>query len=394
MSSRRPTYIVATNTPEPLPEEVIREAFSDEGVEVTVGDEGLLFAVAAGAARVEVSFDGRLTPLGWTPELLTGTDELREALRSARGFYRVAFEPGAPKGTVAVFEALWTVRTLLAVTDGVAVDTTAFKLHSPQDVDEIIELDFDIRDHLTIHQQALGDDEGSLWLHTHGLVKFGSLEVEMFNIAEDDLAAAETFLHELCTDMAFGQGPSPGQVVATSIGLAFTLVPGEEARANLYVDPESFDGHVTGYLTVVSPEGRHSMSGLLQHYRERFEGESDAETEALQDTARRLLPLFKARFMRRGLMEPLAFIARAPFEVHGDNGRASGEEQLWVDVVSWTEEGVIGRLVDGGATSTEWRKGAHVQIDESQINALAVTRGGRTLEPEELEALLEAERPA
>lgn len=395
MSALREVYIVATHTAEPLAEEVIREAFGGDDVELTLGEEDTLFSVRAGESRVDVKFEGRLTPLGWTPELLTGTAELRESLKHARGFYRVSFEPGKPQGSVAVFEALWTVRTLLEIVDGLAIDITAFKLHSPQDVEEITELDFDIRDHVTIHEQQLGEDGKTTWIHTHGLAKFASPEVELFNISEVDMPAAETFLHELCNDLAFGQGPAARQVVSTSVGMTFTLLPCDEARTNLFVDPESFDGHMTGYVTVVSPEGRHSMGEILQHYRERFEQESDEEAEAMQDVATRLLPQFKSRFMRRGLMEPLGFVVRAPFEVHpdGDEGEVA-EEQLWVEIVSWTEEGLIGRLVDGGQTTTEWRKGAHVEIDESQINALAVTREGRTLEPEELEALFKAERPA
>ncbi|GMU63130.1 MAG: hypothetical protein AMXMBFR34_48930 [Myxococcaceae bacterium] len=395
MSGLRDIYIVATHTSEPLAAEIIREAFGGDDVELTLGEAGCLFSVRAGDSRVDVKFEGRLTPLGWTPELLTGTPELREELKHATGFYKVAFEPGKPQGSVAVFEALWTVRTLLEIVDGLAVDTTAFKLHSPQDVEEITELDFDIRDHLTIHAQQLGEDGKTTWIHTHGLAKFASPEVELFNISEDDMPAAETFLHELCNDLAFGQGPAVRQVVSTSVGMGFILLPGDEARTNLFLDPEVFDGHLSGYVTVVSPEGRHSMSEILKHYRERFEEESDEEAEALQGTATRLLPLFKARFLRRGLMEPLNFVVRAPFEVHpeGEEGEV-GEEQLWVEIVSWTEDGLIGRLVDGGQATTEWRKGAHVEIDESQINALAVTREGRTLEPEEMEALLQAERPA
>lgn len=394
-SALREIYIVATHTPEPLADEVIREAFGGDEIELRLGEDGLLFSVRAGEARVDVRFEGRLTPLGWSPDLLTGTPELRQSLEHARGFYRVSFEPGKPQGSVAVFEALWTVRVLLEIVDGLAIDTTAFKLHSPQDVEELTELDFDIRDHVTIHQQQLGDDGTIAWIHTHGLAKFAAPEVELFHVAEADLPAAETFLHELCNDLAFGQGPAARQVVSTSVGMTFTLLPCDEARTNLFVDPESFEGHVTGYLTVVSPEGRHSMSDILQHYRDRFEEETDEEAQVLQGMASRLLPLFKARFLRRGLMEPLGFVVRAPFEVHPDGGEGeAAEELLWVELISWTEDGLVGRLVDGGQTTTEWRKGAHVEIDESQINALAVTREGRMLEPEELEALLQAERPA
>ena len=62
--------------------------------------------------------------------------------------------------------------------------------------------------------------------------KFGTRDVEVFHLAEEDLLAAETFLHELCTDLAFGQGPSLQDPVDTSEGQSFMLVPSEEARVN------------------------------------------------------------------------------------------------------------------------------------------------------------------
>ena len=69
------------------------------------------------------------------------------------------------------------------------------------------------------------------------------------------------------------------------------------------------------------------------------------------------------------------------------------EEQLWVEVLQWEEGTVVGKLVDGGETTTEWRKGAHVEIEESQINAIALSREGRTLDDDEMKSLLVAERP-
>lgn len=393
---RREIYIVATKTGERLAEALVRERFEADDVTVQFGRDGSFFSVEADEARVDVGFEARAAGLGWTPELLTGTAEDRAALESARGFYRVSFEPGKPQGPVAVFEALWTVRTILEAVEGVAFDVTAFKVHSPRDVEEITELDFDIRDHLTIHAMEATEGDRPMWVHTHGMAKFGALDVEMFHIAEDDLPAAETFIHELCTDMAFGQAPPPRSPVATSVGLQFVMLPSEEGRANLRgLDPESFDGHEAHFLTVVSPEGRHNTSEILEQYRGRFEDETEEEATALADVARRLLPAFKARYQRKGLMEPLTFTVRAPFEVHPEGEAKDGEEELlWAEVLSWGEGSLVARLVDGGRSTTEWRKGAQVEIDDDQINALAVSREGRTLDPDEMEQLLLAERPA
>lgn len=392
----REVYIVATDALEPISHDVIREAFSTDEVQVVFDEDDCLFSVRSESTRIDVRFESRLSPLGWTPDILMGPPELRERLARAQGFYRVSFEPGKPQASVAVFEALWTVRTLLELEEGLAIDVTAFKLHSMNDIEEITELDFDVRDHMTVHAEALGDGERNMWVHTHGMAKFAASDVEMFHIANDDLSAAETFFQELCTDVAFAQGPQLRQVVSTSVGMGFQLIPSGEARTNLYqADLEHFTGHGQGYVAVVSPEGRHAMSDILQHYRDRYQDESEEEAEQKQDFANRLLPLFKGRYQRKGLMEPLTFLVRAPFEVHphGEAGEAD-QEVLWVEVVQWEGESLIGKLVEGGGRTTEWRKGSHVEVDDDQINALAISREGRQLEPEELEQLLKLERPA
>lgn len=394
-ATSREVFIVATDVAEPLTPEALTEAFAAEEVELVFGENGCLFSVRADTSRVDVRFEPRFTPLGWTPELLTGTAELKEALEKAHGFYRVSYEPGNPQPSIAAFEALWAVRTLMELTEGVAIDVTSFKLHSPMDIEEITELDFDVRDHITVHAETLGEGERATWVHTHGMAKFAAPDVEMFHITEEDLAAAETFFQELCTDLAFGQGPQVRQVISTSVGMGFQLLPSDEGRSNLYqVDPEAFTGHTQGFVTVVSPEGRHGMTDILKHYRGRFEEESTEEAEEKASAATRLLPLFKGRYQRKGLMEPLTFLVRAPFEVHPEGEAGSAQELLWVEVVQWDDENLIGKLVEGGTRTTEWRKGSHVEVDDSQINALAVAREGRQLEPEEMEQLLQLERPA
>src|SRR5688572_5726339 len=139
-------YILATTQAEPVAEAAVREAFESDEVELQFGEDGCLFSVRADETRVDVRFAVRKEGLGWTPDLLTGAQEAHELLKSAKGFYRVAFEPGKPQGSVAVFEALWCIRSLLENVNGVVVDVTAFKIHTAEDVEEITELDFDIRD--------------------------------------------------------------------------------------------------------------------------------------------------------------------------------------------------------------------------------------------------------
>ena len=387
-------YIVATEDTEPLGPETIGEAFETDEVTVELDEAPGSFRLRSAEAEIAVRFEALESPLGWTPELLTGSESAHARLRQARGLYRVAFEtPPGSQPTVGVFEALWCVRGLLEKREGVLLDASAFKLHEEEDVREITELDFDIRDHVNLHALEAVPGDAPLWVHSHGMAKFGQRDVEIFHLAEADLLPAESFLHELCTDIAFGEGPTPRIPMETSNGEAFMLVSSEEARHGMLGVPlETFEGHEGEYWTVVSPEGRHTTSELLRPYRSRFEQEDPTRSEALASQAARLRPAFKARFHRRGLMEPLTFLVRAPFETHPEGDPV--QENLWLEVLSWEEGRITGKLVDGAAQTTEWRKGATVEIDEDGVNAVAMGRDGRPLDDEEMQGVLLAERPS
>jgi len=387
-------YIVATEEAEPLGPDAIGEAFETDEVTVELDPDSGAFRLRSAEADITVRFEALESPLGWTPELLTGSESAHARLRRARGLYRLAYEtPTGSQPTVGVFEALWCARGLLERREGVLLDASAFKLHEEEDVREITELDFDIRDHVTLHPVPTAPEDAPLWVHSHGMTKFGQRDVEIFQLSEEDLLPAESFLHELCTDLAFGEGPTPRIPMETSNGEAFMLVSSEEARHGmLRVPPDTFEGHEGEYWTVVSPEGRHTTSELLRPYRSRFEQEDPTRSQALAAQAARLRPAFKARFHRRGLMEPLTFLVRAPFETHPD-GEAI-QENLWLEVLAWEEGRITGKLVDGAAHTTEWRKGATVEIDEDSINAVAMGRDGRPLEDEEMQGVLLAERPS
>jgi hypothetical protein len=202
----------------------------------------------------------------------------------------------------------------------------------------------------------------------------------------------ESFLYELCTDLAFGHAPAMRRAVETTVGAGFKLVPSEEARTSLMGLPlETFDGHEGPFLTVVAADGRHTLAELLRPYRERFERETPEEAEFLLKQVEQLMPAFKARFQRKGWMEPLTFLVRAPFETR-PKGRKEHED-LWVEVLTWENESIRGKLIDGGSLTTEWRKGAPVELEQEHVNAIALGRDGRTLEDEDMEQLLMAERP-
>ena len=390
-------YIVATEDTEPLGPEAIGEAFETDEVTVELDDAPGSFRLRSAEAEIAVRFEALESPLGWTPELLTGSESAHARLRQARGLYRVAFEtPTGSQPTVAVFEALWCVRALLEKREGVLLDVTAFKLHEEEDVRG---------DHRAGFRHPRPREPARAWRPPRATRRSGCTrtgwrssaqrDVEIFHLAEADLLPAESFLHELCTDLAFGQGPAARVPMETSdgAGLHAGAVRGGAARDCSACRWRPSRGTRAMFLTVVSPEGRHTTSELLRPYRSRFEQEDPRRTEALATQATRLLPAFKARFQRRGLMEPLTFLVRAPFETHPD-GRSDRGEPLAGGALLGGGRASSGKLVDGAAHTTEWRKGAAVEIDEDTVNAVAMGRDGRPLDDEEMQGVLLAERPS
>lgn len=388
----REVYLLVLEAATPVPHDALRPAFEAEETTFEPGEDGVGFEVTSETSRVFVRWEVLPGPLQLDSELLAGTEEAIAALGRARAGYRISVETEA-QPSLAVFEALWCARNILEHSKGVVLDVSAMKVHDADDVSEITELDFDIRDHVNLHAVEIIEGDTPLWVHSHGMAKFGTRDVEIFHLSEQDLLPAESFVHELCTDLAFGNGPEPRTLVGTSEGDGFMVQPSEEARVSLYgVSHEAFEGHEGLYLTVVSAEGRHNVSELLKPYHDRFEQEPPERTAALRARAQALMPMFKARFDRKGLMEPLTFLVRAPFEVHPDGDPVI--ERLWLEVVKWEDHRLVGKLVDGATHTTEWRKGAHVEVQPEQVDAIAVGREGRTLEQEEMMNLLNAERPS
>ena len=343
-------------------------------------------------------FEALESPLGWTPELLTGSESAHARLRQARGLYRVAFEtPTGSQPTVAVFEALWCARALMEKPHRASCSiVTAYKLHDAEDVVEITELDFDIRDHVNLHAVEAVAGDTPLWVHSHGMEKFGMRDVEIFHLAEEDLLAAESFLHELCTDLAFGQGPArvarrcsngEGHLHAGALRggaardcSAFRWRPSRATRA-LFLGPWC------------PPRGGTPPPSCSGRTASRFEQRGPEErTEALR---------LEAHAPPAGVQGPLpaqgadgaAHLPRARPVRDPPRGRADGGEPL-----------ARGALLGGGPRDREAggrRRADHrvaerrdVEIDEDTVNAVAMGRDGRPLDDEEMQGVLLAERPS
>lgn len=72
----------------------------------------------------------------------------------------------------------------------------------------------DAREHVTVHQAP--DSQDAVWVHTHGLSKFGRFELEIRDLPETLTEAACRLLMELCQILVNGGILLPGEKVGDS----------------------------------------------------------------------------------------------------------------------------------------------------------------------------------
>jgi hypothetical protein len=159
--------------------------------------EGQYVAISPGGGlcglrveRVEPGSEG----LALEPEVLEVSGLTEEMLaKFNQPAWRVILEMGTPGEDVreTVTFATRVAQRLAALGDGVVMDTCAYRFFGPEGwrVEEP-NPEFDAREHVHIHMET---DSG--WIHTHGLIKFGRPEMEIYEVpAEVDDVACGTLL--------------------------------------------------------------------------------------------------------------------------------------------------------------------------------------------------------
>ncbi len=105
--------------------------------------------------------------------------------------------------------ALGVLRALVSLTEGAVVDPQAQTAWSAELL--AAALTGGPRAHLTVHNEAWGADRR--WLHTHGLRKFGSPELDLADIPVALEPEAQALLLDVAYNLALGERLSAGQEV-------------------------------------------------------------------------------------------------------------------------------------------------------------------------------------
>ena len=257
----------------------------------------------------------------------------------------------------------------------------------------------------TIH--AISPDEGTpggVWMHSHGLVRCGCIELEMLNVpAEHTYPLGELF--NAVATMFVEQGPPPAEE-AFEIGQRISLVwlPWEAALKQV---PDSISGGLpdrdeahsgpSGVLFVPSrwPWGRRHrpITSILK----RLTADpvlymSSMETERMALLAAELFDRFAALHARLGQSDSWVFLVKIGYRM--DGGEEDNREHLWFAVHSIDGDTIDATLTNephGIARMREGQRGRHSLLRMSDWAILCEHGQFGPGSVGELEAILEEE---
>lgn len=253
------------------------------------------------------------------------------------------------------------------------------------------------------------DENGVVWIHTHGMQKFGLPDLELEGVPSD---IAPTGLHlMILVGETLIAARDTGLDVSSPLSvpnrpIVFTVLPqprdeeGHFAAGSLKILP-----HVSGAdpddpnaLIEVLASLRPSTRSTLDTGRRsqppdtqtRTEDESDVAQHALKERllnahreARADLQAFKKSFQQNRITGEALHAVKVGFPTQG------GEyEWMWVSLDAWRGKSMVGRVENTPVLRKDLHKGSRVQLSEGQIFDWVITRGEEILKGPFTEGIL------
>jgi hypothetical protein len=188
----------------PTPENMVGPM--QEGQQVAISPAGGLCGL-----RVERA-DPQSEGLSLGPEALEACGLTEEMLaRFNQPAWRVTLEMGEPGNDLrdTVIFATRLAQRLAALGDGVVMDTCAYRYFGPDGWPvENPNPEFDLREYVNLH---IVPDSGRFWFHTHGLIKFGRPEMEIYDVPSELSAVASATLLDISQYVITSSLIEPGQ---------------------------------------------------------------------------------------------------------------------------------------------------------------------------------------
>ncbi|MFH1114559.1 MAG: DUF2314 domain-containing protein [Pseudomonadota bacterium] len=245
------------------------------------------------------------------------------------------------------------------------------------------------------------DEGGTVWIHSHGMQKFGLPDVEIEGIPSETAAAGrhlvilvgETLVGARDAGLDFTS--SPLSIPSRPIVFKVTFLPRDEEghfpagslKIHPYVsggDPESPDAIAAVLASLHAPaahgnDGQGRKSEPPEVNRAAGDGSGPAkQLEALRQRllnahkeARGDLPEFKKSFQQTHRNGAHVHAVKVGFPAQ------DGEfEWMWVSLDAWRGKSLVGHVENTPVLRKDLHKGSRVQINEGQIFDWVIVRGG------------------
>lgn len=324
------------------------------------------------------------------------TDEDLESLKRSQMIVRMELSPTSSWGVESLKLIVRFVEGLRELTDGIvqdAISHTLWGLESWQEftrkpVNEVFE------DHLQI--EAL-DEDGDVWMHTHGMLKFGLPDVELEGVPEsfkkqgrELLVMAASGLVErkvlnrrftgqlslfdgaISATYVLGPADDEGHFPHGVFSLAMFVSSDDPARPESFIDAlrlvES-GGRVQERLPVLQESAMNRARWGTPASRT-----DDARNRIIEAhrKAREKLDDFRQSFENYSGEKGQVYAIKVGFPVPEGT-----REWMWVSLAEWRDGSVSGRLENTPVVRTDLYKGCPVQVDESDIFDWVISSDGK-----------------
>jgi tetratricopeptide (TPR) repeat protein/uncharacterized protein YegJ (DUF2314 family) len=342
-----------------------------------------------------------------------GSDD-HDALQRAQLIVRVRLVPTSVSDLEYLSFAVAFVEAVRRVTGGVVQDAVSHGLWGKKQwVNTMVSnpLEHLVESHI---QFEVLREPGGVWIHTHGMQKFGLPDLELENVPAD-LAAAGRNMMLLVAETLLEDGRDQADVNATRIirntQFMFKLTPvhadgeGHFPVGSLLVYPFVVDydphspatlRHVLKILSERSPRDSGSpATGARAIRRTGTPAGPPARQTNLQARERMRDAHGRARASLAQFKESFLKDANAPDVIHavkvGFPAQAGEYEWMWVSVDTWRGEELAGQLENAPVLRKDLSKGGRVELSEGQIYDWVITRSGQVVRGAYTEHI---ERPA
>ncbi len=325
-------------------------------------------------------------------------EEDLELLSHSQMIVRMDLTPSSSWGVESLRLIVSFVEGLRKLTDGIVQDAISHTLwgldswleFTNKPVNEVFE------DHL--HIEAL-DEDGNIWMHTHGMLKFGLPDVELEGVPESFKKQGRELL------VMAASGLVERKILNKRLSGELSLFHGA-ISANYLWRPADDEGHfpdgVFSLDIFVSSDDSDRPESLIDALRLVESGDSVRErvpvlqegamnrarwgspTPRLDDARNRIIEAHrKARERLEDFRMSFEDYSDDEGQVHavkvGFPATDGKREWMWVSLADWNNGALSGRLENTPVVRTDLYKGCPVEVDESDIFDWAISSDGKII---------------